>query len=108
MFQVRGFSCRIGHAKPDPAAFRWCLDALAVPADQVVFVDDREENIQAARAIGMRCHLFTTPHAFANSWPLEPSSPVLPPDAAGYLGGKGIPDASRHPRPPADAVTPEG
>jgi hypothetical protein len=23
MFQVRGFSCRIGHAKPDPAAFRW-------------------------------------------------------------------------------------
>jgi len=61
MFQVRGFSCRIGHAKPDPAAFRWCLDALAVPADQVVFVDDREENIQAAQTIGMRCHLFTTP-----------------------------------------------
>lgn len=41
MFQVRGFSCRIGHAKPNPAAFRWCLDALAVPADQVVSVDDR-------------------------------------------------------------------
>ena len=34
MFQVRGFSCRIGRAKPNPAAFRWCLDALAVPADQ--------------------------------------------------------------------------
>jgi putative hydrolase of the HAD superfamily len=61
MFQVRGFSCRIGHAKPDPAAFRWCLDALAVPANQVVFVDDRGENIRAAQTIGIRCHLFTTP-----------------------------------------------
>ena len=61
MFQVRGFSCRIGHAKPNPAAFRWCLDALAVPADQVVFVDDRGENIRAAQTIGIRCHLFTTP-----------------------------------------------
>ena len=61
VFQVRGFSCRIGHAKPNPAAFRWCLGALAVPADQVVFVDDRRENIQAAQTIGMRCHLFTTP-----------------------------------------------
>jgi FMN phosphatase YigB (HAD superfamily) len=75
MFQVRGFSCRIGHAKPNPAAFRWCLDALAVPADQVVFVDDRGENIQAAQTIGIRCHLFTTPHASANSSPLEPSNP---------------------------------
>jgi putative hydrolase of the HAD superfamily len=79
MFQVRGFSCRIGHAKPDPAAFRWCLDALAVPADQVVFVDDRGENIRAAQTIGIRCHLFTTPHASANSSPLEPSNFAVPP-----------------------------
>ena len=60
-FQLRAFSCRIGHAKPQPAAFRWCLDALGASAGQVLFVDDRHDNIQAALSLGMQGHLFTTP-----------------------------------------------
>ncbi|MFC8128393.1 HAD family hydrolase [Streptomyces sp. NPDC057302] len=59
-FPLRAFSCRIGHAKPDPGAYRWCLNALRVEPDRVLFVDDREENIRAAEATGMRGHLFTT------------------------------------------------
>jgi putative hydrolase of the HAD superfamily len=60
-FQVRAFSCRIGHVKPQPAAFQWCLDALGVSADQVLFIDDRRENIQAAYSLGMQGLLFTNP-----------------------------------------------
>ncbi|WP_240660109.1 HAD family phosphatase [Streptomyces sp. WAC 01529] len=60
-FQVRGFSCRIGHAKPEPGAYRWCLDALGAEPERVLFVDDREDNIRAAGASGIRGHLFTTP-----------------------------------------------
>ncbi|MEV7192001.1 HAD family phosphatase [Streptomyces sp. NPDC093510] len=58
-FEVRAFSCRIGHAKPEPGAYRWCLDALATEPHRVLFVDDREENIRAAEALGVRGHLFT-------------------------------------------------
>ena len=44
------FSGRIGAAKPDPAAFQYCVVALqSVPAD-FLFVDDREENVRAAEA----------------------------------------------------------
>ncbi|WP_060882374.1 HAD family hydrolase [Streptomyces caniscabiei] len=52
------FSGRIGAAKPDPAAFRYCVVALqSVPAD-FLFVDDREENVRAARAVGLNGHVF--------------------------------------------------
>ncbi|MEU8702023.1 HAD family phosphatase [Streptomyces sp. NPDC048680] len=53
------FSGKIHAAKPDPAAFHHCVSALhATPAD-FLFVDDREENVRAARAIGMDGHVFT-------------------------------------------------
>ncbi|MGN9755422.1 HAD family hydrolase [Streptomyces sp. SD31] len=59
-FEVCALSCRIGRAKPDPDAYRWCQNALRVPPDRVLFVDDRQDNIRAAEAVGMRGHLFTT------------------------------------------------
>ena len=53
------FSGKINAAKPDPAAFHHCVTALhAAPAD-FLFVDDREENVRAARAGGMTGHVFT-------------------------------------------------
>ncbi|WP_354637664.1 HAD family hydrolase [Kitasatospora camelliae] len=53
------FSGRIRAAKPDPAAFHHCVVAMgAAPAD-FLFVDDREENVRAAEALGMHGHLFT-------------------------------------------------
>ena len=54
------FSGKIRAAKPEPAAFHHCATALrAAPAD-FLFVDDREENVHAARVVGMSGHLFTT------------------------------------------------
>ncbi|MFH7597181.1 HAD family phosphatase [Streptomyces racemochromogenes] len=59
-FRVRSLSCRTGHAKPDPAAYEGCLRELGADAASVLFVDDREENVRAARALGMRGHVFTS------------------------------------------------
>ncbi|MEU8434857.1 HAD family phosphatase [Streptomyces sp. NPDC029216] len=59
-FRVRALSCRIGHAKPEPAAYEWCLRELAVAAGGVLFVDDREENVRAAESLGMQGHVFTS------------------------------------------------
>ena len=53
------FSGKIKAAKPDPAAFQHCINALhAAPAD-FLFIDDRAENVRAAQAVGMAGHVFT-------------------------------------------------
>lgn len=52
-------SGKIHVAKPEPTAFHHCVTAMhAAPAD-FLFVDDREENVRAAQAIGMTGHVFT-------------------------------------------------
>jgi putative hydrolase of the HAD superfamily len=53
------FSGKIKVAKPDPSAFQHCVTAMhAAPAD-FLFIDDREENVRAAQAVGMTGHVFT-------------------------------------------------
>ena len=53
--------------KPDPAIYRLVLRRLAVQPHQAVFVDDREENIAAAQALGMHAVLFrSTAQALAD------------------------------------------
>ena len=46
-------------AKPDPAAFQYCIVALRAASTDFPFVNDREENVRAAQAIGMNGHVFT-------------------------------------------------
>jgi len=46
-------------AKPEPEIYRVALDRLGVPAFDALFVDDRAENIAAARELGLRTLLFT-------------------------------------------------
>ena len=60
-FAVLGFSCRIGHVKPEPAAFEWCIKALDLEPAGILMVDDRAENVLAAEACGLQGHLFTDP-----------------------------------------------
>jgi len=40
--------------KPDPHAYRLCLDKLGLPAGSCVFVDDQLRNIRGADAVGMQ------------------------------------------------------
>ena len=46
--------------KPDPAIYYLALDRFRLRPQDVLFVDDRLINVEAAEAIGMRAHLFTT------------------------------------------------
>ena len=52
-FTHHTFSHRLGIAKPDAAIYRHAVEGLSVPAGEILFVDDRGENIAAARAAGM-------------------------------------------------------
>ncbi|QFG25546.1 HAD family phosphatase [Actinomadura sp. WMMB 499] len=60
-FDALTYSCRIGVAKPDPRAYRICAERLGVDPADVVFFDDTERNVLAAREVGMRAEVFTGP-----------------------------------------------
>jgi putative hydrolase of the HAD superfamily len=49
----------VGLRKPDIAIYRFALEVLQVPAEEVVFIDDREKNIAAAASVGIRGILYT-------------------------------------------------
>jgi 2-haloacid dehalogenase len=45
--------------KPDPAIYYLALDRFRLRPADALFIDDREINVEAALAVGMRAHLFT-------------------------------------------------
>lgn len=45
--------------KPDPAIFRYVAEALAMPPEDLVFVDNREGNVRGAESIGITGHVYT-------------------------------------------------
>ena len=46
-------SCAMGVRKPELEAFQAISDAISVPAAQIMFFDDLQENVEGARAAGM-------------------------------------------------------
>jgi putative hydrolase of the HAD superfamily len=69
-FPVRVFSCDVGCVKPGRAIYDLTINRLAVPADRVLFLDDKSENIEGAREAGMQTIHFTTADALARE-PLD-------------------------------------
>jgi glucose-1-phosphatase len=51
-------SYQVGSLKPDKKIFEQAIAAAQFPAEALFFVDDREENIAAARQLGIRAHQF--------------------------------------------------
>ena len=45
--------------KPDPALYFLALRRFGLKPEEALFVDDREINVEGARAVGMHGHLFT-------------------------------------------------
>jgi len=52
-FDAAVISGRVGVRKPDPAIYGLAVEALGVPARELVFVDDLPGNLKPARALGM-------------------------------------------------------
>lgn len=55
------FSCSLGAAKPDPACYSAAMARMGADPAEVVFIDDREQNVASAAALGMRAVRFTAP-----------------------------------------------
>jgi len=70
-------SFEVGEVKPEPAIYLRCLESLGVEPAEAFFVDDRRENVEAARELGMEAVVFEGEDALAAAveelgldWPL--------------------------------------
>lgn len=57
LFDKEFYSCHLGVKKPDGAYFRAILNDLQLPPHQVLFIDDRQANVDSAHRVGL--HAFT-------------------------------------------------
>ena len=62
-FEHLTFSCYLGSVKPEPECYRAVLAILGVRPADVVFIDDRPENVAGAAAVGIHGVRFSTPKA---------------------------------------------
>lgn len=62
------FSHEIGVRKPDPRAYQALSDALGVPPEATVFIDDAERNVAAARSAGFKTIHMTDLGALLSGW----------------------------------------
>ncbi len=59
-FDVLVWSYQLQMAKPDAAIYRYALEKLGTRPEETLFIDDRQENVEAAAALGMKAMIFTT------------------------------------------------
>ncbi len=53
-------SCYLGMMKPNPAMYRLGLNLSQLAPDEVVMIDDRPQNVEAARSVGMKAVQFVS------------------------------------------------
>ena len=53
-------SFQIGASKPEPLIYERAIQEVALPAEQIFFVDDLPENVAGAKACGIDAVLYTT------------------------------------------------
>ncbi len=59
-FEYLIYSCDYGCIKPELAIFRNCLELLKAAPQDILYMDDRAENVEAAARLGINSVLFDT------------------------------------------------
>jgi putative hydrolase of the HAD superfamily len=59
-FEAMFVSAELGLIKPDPEIYRVTARELGITLDQMVFIDNKKINVDAAIALGVTGHVFTT------------------------------------------------
>ena len=72
LFDHLVFSGEHGFVKPEPALYRICLKGLTARPGEVLFIDDREDNVEGAREAGMHAVKFeSTPQLMCDVEPYD-------------------------------------
>jgi putative hydrolase of the HAD superfamily len=70
------FSCDLRLFKPQSAIYEHSFQGLSVAPEETLFIDDKIENVEGARAVGMNAELFTTWEEFSRDVPGRYELPV--------------------------------
>ncbi len=106
LFETVFLSYRLGMVKPDAATFQHVIDALDVPAERIVLLDDSQLNVDGARSVGMRAARVLGPDQARRELV---RLGVLEPAATGRNGGGGAPnDRGPHFGPRSDKEQADG
>lgn len=71
---IRFLSYEMRALKPEPEYYQKVLRGLALRPEEVMFIDDRRENIDAANALGMTGILFQNPEGLLETLRAQPHS----------------------------------
>jgi len=63
------FSCDLRLFKPQAAIYGHSFQGLGVAPEETLFLDDKQENVEGARAVGMNAEQFTTWEEFVRDVP---------------------------------------
>lgn len=63
-FDHKLWSYTVKLAKPEPEIYQHAVVGLGTPADGILFIDDKQENIAAARQAGLQGIIYTSHDAF--------------------------------------------
>lgn len=67
-FQVVLSSCYLGLRKPEPGIYHCALDILGRAPQRILFIDDRQQNVDAAAAAGIRTIRYQGSQALRNEF----------------------------------------
>jgi putative hydrolase of the HAD superfamily len=76
-FDHHTWSHALNLAKPEPAIYLHAVEGLNTPPANILFIDDRAENIAAALAIGMQAIQYTDHEAFLQEMTTRGLDPLL-------------------------------
>lgn len=76
-FDHMTFSCDIRCCKPDAAIYEHCLSGLKSLRSETLFLDDRPENVEGARRVGLHSFVYTSPEEARDIIARQFSLPVL-------------------------------
>lgn len=74
------FSYKLGIVKPAAAIYEHCVERLGVAPEQALFLDDKPENVEGAKAAGLQAELYTVWEDLAES--IAPGYGLPPPQVA--------------------------
>jgi putative hydrolase of the HAD superfamily len=77
-FDAVVLSCEVRLIKPERAIYERCLEGLALPPREALFIDDREVNVAGARSVGLDALRFESIEGLRKDL-TERGFPVLPP-----------------------------
>ncbi len=63
-FYHHTWSYSLNVAKPEHAIYRHAVEGLQTPAENILFIDDKSENIAAALSVGMQAVQYTSHDTF--------------------------------------------